>query len=167
MSTIQLLTSLFNYKAWSNNELFGALRLLPESALELYPIVRTLNHIYVADSIFVANLQGITHSYTATNTPETPGIADLHVAVQTTDRWYIQYIESISQEKLLEQIEFSFVDGDMGKMSRQEMLMHVITHGSYHRGAVGKLMAQAGIAPPRDIYTRFLQETDPVRRLRN
>ncbi len=167
MSTTQLLVSLFKYKAWANNELFSALNSLHDFALEMHPVIRTLNHIYVADCIFVANLQGTTHSYTATNTVETPNLTDLYLAVQTTDNWYIEYVASLSSEQLIEQIEFSFVDGDSGKMSRQEMLMHVITHGNYHRGAVGKLMAQAAVPPPRDIYTRFLHETEPARRLRN
>lgn len=167
MSTAQLLVSLFKYKAWTNDELFGALNSLNDSALDMHPVIRTLNHIYVADCIFVANLQGTIHSYTATNTPETPNLTDLYLAVQTTDRWYIEYVASLNSEQLMEQIEFSFVDGDFGKMSRQEMLMHVITHGGYHRGAVGKLLAQATVPPPRDIYTRFLHETEPERRLRS
>lgn len=174
MSATQLLVSLFQCKAWSNHELFGALTSLNESllneplkeaVLDMHSIIRTLNHIYVADCIFVANLQGTTHSYTATNTVETPTLDDLYVAVQATDRWYIEYVASLSSEQLIEQIEFSFVDGDLGKMSRQEILMHIITHGSYHRGAVGKLMTQAAVPPPRDIYTRFLHETEPERRL--
>lgn len=51
-------------------------------------------------------------------------------------------------------------------MSREEMLAHVITHGAYHRGAVGRIMAQLSIAPPRDVYTGFLHATEPHRRER-
>lgn len=169
MSTSQLLVSLFTYKAWTNNELLSALESLnkTEQQVDLHPIIRTLNHIYVADSIFVANLQGIPHGYTATNTTETPNLSDLSAAVRATDNWYIEYVAALNPAQLLEQLEFAFVDGDLGKMSRQEMLMHVITHGSYHRGAVGKLLAQASVSPPRDLYTRFLHETESSRRLRN
>ncbi|WP_348524358.1 DinB family protein [Mesorhizobium sp. L2C089B000] len=33
-------------------------------------------------------------------------------------------------------------------MSRQEMLTHVVTHGGYHRGEIGRILMQIGIAPP-------------------
>lgn len=54
-----------------------------------------------------------------------------------------------------EQLVFGFIDADSGSMSRGEMLMHVITHGSCHLGAAGQVLRGADIAPPRDLYTRF------------
>lgn len=42
--------------------------------------------------------------------------------------------------------------------------MHLITHGGYHRGAVGRIQAQLGVAPPRDLLTKFLHEAEPARR---
>mgnify|MGYP006204349485 CR=1 FL=1 len=111
-----------------------------------------------------ANLQGIKHSYSATNTAETPTLAALQQAVQETDRWYLDYVAGLSAEQLAERLIFTFVDGDTGCMSREEMLAHIVTHGGYHRGAVGRIMAQLQLAPPRDIYTRFLHEDQPQRR---
>jgi uncharacterized damage-inducible protein DinB len=70
----------------------------------------------------------------------------------------------LSAEQLSERIAFSFTDGDSGCMSREEMLAHIVTHGGYHRGAVGRIMAQLTLAPPRDIYTRFLHQNEPQRR---
>lgn len=166
MSTASLLTSLLQYNAWANQELFAEVqRLDPRTQqAELHAAIRILNHIYVVERIFVANLQGISHSYSATNTAETPTLAALYQAVQETDRWYLDYTAGLSAEQLAERLHFSFVDGDQGCMSREEMLAHIVTHGGYHRGAVGRIMAQLALAPPRDIYTKFLHQTEPQRR---
>ena len=51
-------------------------------------------------------------------------------------------------------------------MSREEMLAHVATHGSYHRGAVGRILAQAGGPPLADLYTAYLHRSEPQRRER-
>ena len=118
----------------------------------------------MVERIFVANLQGIHHSYSATNTAETPTLGALQQAVQETDRWYLDYVAGLSAEQLAERLSFTFVDGDTGCMSREEMLAHIITHGGYHRGAVGRILAQLQVAPPRDIYTRFLHQDQPQRR---
>lgn len=166
MSTCTLLTSLFQYKAWANHELFAELqRLDPEThRSELHAALRILNHIHVVERIFVANLQGLQHGYSASNTAETPTLDALYQAVQATDRWYLDYVAGLSADQLRERIAFDFVDGDAGCMSREEMLAHIVSHGGYHRGAVGRIMAQLSIAPPRDIYTRFLHQAEPERR---
>ena len=166
MSNASLLTSLLQYKTWANQELFAELQRLDPLTQhsELHAALRILNHIYVVERIFVANLQGIKHSYSATNTAETPKLAALQQAVQETDHWYLDYVAGLSAEQLAERLSFTFVDGDSGCMSREEMLAHIVTHGGYHRGAVGRIMAQLQLAPPRDIYTRFLHEDQPQRR---
>ena len=102
--------------------------------------------------------------YEGTNTPETPTLDALRDAVATTDRWYVQYVESLPPEKLAEAVPFTFTDGLGACMTREEMLAHVTAHGAYHRGAVGRIMAQLGNPPPRDLYTRYLHSAEPERR---
>jgi uncharacterized damage-inducible protein DinB len=41
-------------------------------------------------------------------------------------------------------------------MTRGEMLLHVATHGTYHRGNIGIVLQKNGIAPPPDRMTDFL-----------
>ena len=50
----------------------------------------------------------------------------------------------------------TYMDGKPACMSRAEMLLHVINHGSYHRGAVGELLHQCGLPAPHDVLSRFL-----------
>ncbi|UTW06331.1 DinB family protein [Pseudomonas benzenivorans] len=166
MSTRNLLASLFQYKAWANQALFAELqRLDPQRhGAELHAALRVLNHIHVVDRIFVANLQSRAHAYDATNSVETPSLEQLRQSVADTDAWYLDYVAELSAEQLRQPLTFTFVDGDAGRMSREEMLAHIITHGGYHRGAVGRIMAQLDFAPPRDIYTRYLHLAEPQRR---
>lgn len=168
MSSSTLLLSLFKYKAWANDELFAELDKLDPQArqAERHLAIRLLNHIHVVDRIFAAHLAGQPHAYTATNTPETPTLAELRDAVAQTDRWYVAYIEGLTPQQFEESLPFVFTDGANGLMSREEMLAHVATHGGYHRGAVGRIMAQAELPPPRDIFTVYLHRAEPARRER-
>jgi uncharacterized damage-inducible protein DinB len=168
MGTSKLLTSLFQYKAWANEEIFSSIMVLDETKhqIECHRAVRILNHIYVVDCIFVANLQRTQHPYTATNTNETPTLDCLLAAVRETDRWYLEYIAKLSTQELEQDIEFTFIDGTLARMSREEILAHIVTHGGYHRGAVGTIMAQLSVSPPRDIFSGFLHASEPTRRNR-
>ncbi len=163
MKTIQ---SLFAQKTWANNELFNALAAVNDAqhAAAVHTAIRTLNHIYVVDRIFQAHLLGEQHGYTATNTEAKPELDDLQFSVTETDAWYESYVSRSSAEVLSESLAFRFTDGDAGTMTREEMLLHVITHGSYHRGNVGQVLKSISIAPPRDLYTKFLHVTEPARR---
>ncbi|WP_374568350.1 DinB family protein [Ideonella sp.] len=168
MSTSTLLLSLFQYKAWANAELFAELRQVDAEAhaAQRHTAIRLLNHIYVVDRIFVGHLSGTPHGHTGTNTTETPTLDALQAAVAETDRWYIDHVATLSPERLREPVSFTFTDGLKGCMTREEMLAHVITHGGYHRGAVGNVMRQADVQPPKDTFTRFLHVTEPERRER-
>jgi len=164
MSTTTL-RSLFGYKSWANQELFGMLAELPQGhAEQLHTCIRTLNHIYVVDRIFRAHLSDEPRPFDATNTKSTPTLAQLQSAVAATDAWYEQYVANLSANSLAEVIDFLFTDGDSGRMSREEILLHVITHGGYHRGNVGQVLKSLSIAPPRDLYTKFLHQSKPARR---
>lgn len=158
-----MLESLFGQKAWANAELFDVLASVTAEA-ELHTAIRTLNHIYVVDRIFRAHLLGEPHGYEATNTKATPALAELRAAVAETDAWYRQYVAGLDEAALAGQVRFRFTDGDMGAMSREEILMHVITHGGYHRGNVGQVLKNIGVAPPRDLLTKYLHVTEPQRR---
>lgn len=166
MSSSTLLRSLFKYKSWADEELFGAVATLDPAThpAELQSAIRVLNHIHVVDRIFAAHLSGQEHGFKGTNTAETPTLEALRGAVAESDRWYEQHVEALPPESLPEHLRFTFTDGEQGQMSREEMLAHVVTHGGYHRGAVGRILAQVSTAPPRDLLTRYLHQSEPGRR---
>lgn len=161
----EILKSLFEYKSWADRELFELLASVePEHAEQLHTSIRTLNHIYVVDRIFKAHLNGESRPFDATNTQTTPSLAQLWTEVAATNTWYEQYVTNLSPSSLVEVIVFEFTDGDRGKMSREEILLHIAMHGGYHRGNVGQVLKSISLMPPRDLYTKFLHLSEPTRR---
>ena len=163
MNTIQ---SLFAQKSWANNELFNLIATVSseQHAAAVHNAIRTLNHIYVVDRIFRGHLISEPHGYASTNTDDTPGLGELQFSVAQTDAWFENYVSKTPISQLSESVAFRFTDGDAGAMTREEMLFHVITHGSYHRGNVGQVLKAISVAPPRDLYTKFLHVSEPARR---
>jgi uncharacterized damage-inducible protein DinB len=47
-------------------------------------------------------------------------------------------------------------------MSREEMLMHVITHGVGHRGQVSAVMLLNSVTPAKDGFTSYLHEAEAL-----
>ncbi|MFD1839925.1 DinB family protein [Paracidovorax cattleyae] len=161
------LVSLFKFKRWSNGELL-ALGIASRDQLpadDFRTFSRLLNHTWCVDRIFRAHLTGdAQRAPLATNTEETPALEALLPEVQASDDWFVRYVEALDTGALAERIAFRFTDGDTGTMSRAEMLHHLLLHGTYHRGAAGRILAVHGVQPPRDAITTFLHRFEPGRR---
>lgn len=166
MNQISTLERLFRYKAQSNDEMLAAMRLFDDVSPAKEIAIRVLCHTYVVDQIFAANLTGAEHGYTSSNKSHAPTLQELSDAIKISDQWYIDYVSRLENAQLAERIDFTFTDGEPGRMSREEMLLHVMIHGASHRGQVGWIMMENSIAPPADRLTSYLHKADASARRR-
>jgi uncharacterized damage-inducible protein DinB len=111
-------------------------------------------------------LTGAEHGYTSPNPSQAPSLEELTAAIKTSDRWYIDYVSRLDEAQMGERIEFAFTDGLPGRMSREDMLMHVTVHGD-HRGQISLIVMQNSIAPPGDGFTSFLHKAEASTRRRS
>jgi len=162
-STLQ---NLFRYKAWANDELLTALSNLGASSPVTDWAIKALTHTYVVDRIFAAHMEGRDHGFTSSNLSPMPTLRDLSLEMRNTDRRYVDYVSTLKNEQLLEQIDFAFTDGAPGRMSREEMLMHVLTHGLGHRGQISALLLLNSITPVKDGFTTYLHNAEAIARRR-
>ena len=154
------LQRLFRYKAWANDELLtGVAKLGGESRITGLA-VKALSHSYIVDRIFAAHLRRKAHAYTSANSSEMPTLEVLSADIRRSDREYVDYVSTLDRGQLTEQIDFAFTDGAAGRMSRAEMLMHVITHGIGHRGQVSAVMLLNSVPPAKDGFTTYLHEAE-------
>tara|TARA_R110002124_G_scaffold72857_2_gene195690 strand:+ start:1074 stop:1577 length:504 start_codon:yes stop_codon:yes gene_type:complete len=160
------LQRLFQYKAWANDELLTNLAELGSSSPITELSIRALSHSYLVDRIFAAHMRKQTHPYTSANLSEMPTLEDLSADIRNCDREYIDYVSPLDDAQLAEQIDFTFTDGAPGRMSLEEMLMHVITHGIGHRGQVSAVMLLNALPAAKDGFTTYLHEAEAAARRR-
>jgi uncharacterized damage-inducible protein DinB len=154
------LQRLFRYKAWADDELLTTLAGLGSGSPITELAIKALSHTYVVDRIFAAHLQQRDHAYASANLGRMPAIEDLCADIRASDREYIDYVSTLDRDALAEQIDFTFTDGAPGRMSREEMLMHVITHGVGHRGQVSAVMLLHSAVPANDGFTTYLHKAE-------
>lgn len=159
MNPLQTLT---RYKAWADELFFPVVATLPEEELSApRPIVfgsllRTLNHVYAMDQVWRAHLEGRPHGYSSRN-PESPPLAQLHEAQRDLDAWYVDYADSLSDALREQPVDFTFIGGGAGRMTRGDILLHVVNHASYHRGNVADMLYPLGVLPPTTDLPVFLR----------
>jgi len=166
MDHVSTLQRVFSYKAKANGDVLAAMRQFDEASPAKEIAVRVLSHTYVVDQIFAANLRRAEHGYTSPNTSHAPSLEELSAAIKASDQWYLDYVSRIDEAQLAERIDFTFTDGLPGRMSREEMLMHVTVHGEYHRGQISLILMENSITPPGDGFTSYLHKAEASTRRR-
>jgi len=160
----ETLSMLARYNAWANRVMFDAVAALPEGealkprASLFRNMVHTLNHNYVIGLIWQAHMSGREHGFAARNTPDHPPLPELRRSQELLDAWYISQSDALSGEALGERLAFTLIGGNRGEMTRAEMLLHVVTHCSYHRGFVADLFFQVPARPPAMDLPVYLRE---------
>lgn len=158
MSYSGAVRTLTAYNAWANDGLFTILETtdevqrIPEAPI----LLAILNHAHVVSQIFRAHMTGESHEYQSANPEYALPLDEVSASARAIDAWYCDYAHSLNETELTQRIDFCFTSGEKASMTRAEMILHVVNHGTYHRGNAGVILQKNGILPNRDVITDFL-----------
>ncbi|MRV75059.1 damage-inducible protein DinB [Duganella sp. FT92W] len=161
-----MLIDIFKYKQWADRRTLDAVATIDQHAFAgaLAFARQQLNHMVRVEELFKARLLGEPEPHASTNTELVPDLTSLGQRITASNRWFASFVKEIKPPLLDERLHFQFVDGQQGSMTRQEILFHIVNHGTYHRGAIGHALDLAGAARPADTYTVFIHAAEPDRR---
>lgn len=152
-----------DYNQWMNNKLYAAARTLPAEALAAErqaffgSIIGTLNHLVVADTIWLqrfaahpANhpaLEAIVRlpAPTALNTLLFADIEALSKQRQLLDETIKQWAAQLSEDDLLAVLHYRNMKGIAAAKRFSSLVTHFFNHQTHHRGQVSTLLFQAGV----------------------
>ncbi|MGI9260236.1 MAG: DinB family protein [Gammaproteobacteria bacterium] len=164
MSSAENLQTLTSYKAWANERLYRSLDGISDSDLaadrktRLGSILATLNHLYAIDLVWQAHLENRSHGFSTRRPILFRELSDLRSAQNTIDRWYIDYTSELNPDRAETVVDFEFIDGGRGTISRAEILIHVVNHATYHRGHVTDAMLEIPMRPPVTDFPVYLRD---------
>ncbi|MBV1788420.1 DinB family protein [Marinobacterium sp. D7] len=162
MNAVQTLT---RYKAWADDLFLSTVAELPESELiaprpiRFGSIIHTLNHSYAMDFVWKCHLTGQPHGLTTRNPTTPPAMSDLVIDQHAIDRWFIDYADTLTDTQLKEVVPFEFIGGGEGAMSREDIILHVVNHTTYHRGHVADMLYTLDVFPPTTDLPVFLRSS--------
>ena len=164
LSTVHRMTA---YMAWADDVVLRNAERLPEAEL-MAPrdalfgsVAGTFDHILVVAEIFRAHLEGRTHPHTARYRSDVLPFADVAERLRAMNDHYVDMARRWTAVDLAETVTFEFVGGGEGTMTREDILLHLVNHSTYHRGFVSTLLypLKPGGAP--NDLTVFLRDVWP------
>jgi uncharacterized damage-inducible protein DinB len=142
-----------NYTAWASNKLvLAASDLTPDELVRDFNtanhnVLGTLVHIFAADRIWLGRIEG--NPPARFMVPE----QDMHLSVLSNEwpallgRWK-QWAALLTEESIQADVSFKSIKGDAFAAPTWAIVMHVVNHGTHHRGLVSGLLRAMGHTPP-------------------
>ena len=167
---MQRLEMLARYKAWADKRLHATLAGVPKTDLAAPSpifagsILRTLNHVHLMDEVWKSHLLGVPHNLTTRNPEATPPLSELRGAQREIDAWYIDYAAAMMPDACNDVVHFTFIGGGDGALRREDIVLHVVNHTTYHRGHLTAILNQMGMQPQATdlpVFLRNAQSTPP------
>jgi uncharacterized damage-inducible protein DinB len=151
------------FMKWADEIMLAALLNVPseraraDTGSSFKSMLDTLNHVYLAELVWFKRIQGEQKRLAELESP-TDATALVQAWTDMHKSW-LDWAASMSSEDWPGPFTFRSSAGAESTMPYWQIAMHVVNHGSYHRGQFATMLRQAGIAPPATdllIYYRSL-----------
>ncbi len=156
------------YNQWANERLYAACAKLHENDLFLQrpsffgSIHATLNHILVADRIWMGRLTGHPAKIARLDEILYGDFAGLRVARTAEDAQIVAYCDALDEPTANTTLRYTNMAGESLATPVRWVLTHFFNHQTHHRGQTHGLLSQTGVSPPPLDLLYYLREVPPA-----
>ncbi|MCR5859132.1 DinB family protein [Mesorhizobium sp. J428] len=154
------------YNSWANGQLYDAALELSEDELNrdtgafFRSMMATLNHILVADRIWMKRFTGEGQAPATLDTILFSDVAKLRAAREAEDQRIANYVEGLTEKALTGRFTYMTVT-DMRTVSQRlaPALAHIFNHQTHHRGQAHTILTSLG-KPSLTLDLIYFQRTE-------
>lgn len=137
---------LYRYNEWSNRRVLGAIE---RQNVTTEKILSIFSHQLVANFLWLHRIKGLpAPDLKLWQTYDLPKLREL---VDEGSKQWIEFVDSTDNFNRI--LKYKNYVGDYYETNVEHIMMHLVNHGSYHRGQVALLLRQNGFEP---INTDFI-----------
>jgi uncharacterized damage-inducible protein DinB len=148
------------YSRWASERSVQAARALSEEELakdlgnSQGGVLSTLAHIYQADRIWLSRLKG-TPRFTLSDTAESWTLDSLAGAWAKTADEFREWLPGAGDLRAV--LQYTNLAGQEHRLPVWQVILHVVNHGTYHRGQITTMLRQLGYTPiATDLHVFYL-----------
>ena len=150
--TPEYIRVLLDYNYWARDRALASAGQLSSEQLSrnlgssFGSVLDTLVHMYFAEWIWYRRWQGESPS-ARPDTSQLVSVAVLREAWTPLEQQIRSCIEGLGAEGLGRMLEYTSMNGQVSTSTFWQMIVHVVNHGTYHRGQVATMLRQLGATP--------------------
>ena len=141
------------FMKWADDIMLAALFQVPRDQVSLdlgnsfQSLFGTLNHVYLAELLWFRKLTGEPNTLFA-ECRSPVDLDELGAEWPALHQRWLDWSCSLSSEEWATVLVYKNLAGTESKLPYWQIVMHLVNHGSYHRGQVATMLRQSGIKPP-------------------
>jgi uncharacterized damage-inducible protein DinB len=150
--TLDVLQDHLSYTAWASRRLLDAASNLTADELNRdfgtanSSVINTLIHIYSADKVWLDRVQGKSpESFTSRENPTVPS---LHTAWLAVHEGWSRWAGALKPSSPETDISYFDLKRKEWRQPLWQIVLHVVNHGTHHRGQVSGFLRSLGHTPP-------------------
>lgn len=153
----QHFTLMAAYNRWANARLYTMAAAQPDELLRkpvgvyFKSLLGTLNHLLVADLIWMSRLEGTGHQPTELDAILHDDLAALRRARESEDDRMARFVERCAEADFEKTVEFRTMKGIPMQQPLWEILAHVFNHQTHHRGQAHAALTVLGVSEPESL----------------
>jgi uncharacterized damage-inducible protein DinB len=153
------------YNRWANRRLYDVAAGLPDDARKrdvgvfFRSLHGTLNHLLVADRVWLRRLTGEGPEPARLNEILYDGFDDLRAAREAEDARVIRFIDGLDEADLAAAFEYRTLGGRAFSQRRCDVLSHLFNHQTHHRGQAHAALTILGVAEPDPLDLLAMQRS--------
>ncbi len=153
MIPLAAVRQLFEYNYWARDRQLAACAALSDEQFARvvggsFPSVRdTLVHLMAVEWLWLERWRG-NSPRSLLRAADFPALAAVEAHWRTVEREMREYIAALSDAELGQTRTYVSTRGQTWTYPLGQMVMHLLSHQSYHRGQITNLLRQLGVQPP-------------------
>ena len=151
-----LFEDLFTFNCEANNAFIEVMKTNPDAIPEKATVL--FCHVLNAQILWLDRLRDLPRSLDdAWQTYDLETCATLNESLTMQS---LEYVQSVANPiRFLQPFGYKNLLGESHESLLRDVLIHVVNHGTYHRGQVALLLKEAGFQPPRTDYVHLQRLT--------
>jgi uncharacterized damage-inducible protein DinB len=166
MVSVEVLQTHIGYTAWASRALVEAASGLSQAELTRdfgtadKSVLGTLVHVFAADRVWLTRLQREPKAAFITD-------ADYSLAVLQNDwpalhaRWKA-WAAGLTEAETRADVSYTDMRGNPWRQPMWQLILHVVNHGTHHRGQVSGFLRTMGHTPPKLDLVNYYRDQIPV-----
>ncbi|MBP0726540.1 DinB family protein [Bacillus sp. RG28] len=160
---------MYNYHYWANKKIFDRLKELPNDVYfkeinSIFPTIsNVITHIYLTDYVWLDVISGKSMKE-AMGFANSIGEQTKSIGIEEMETSYLnlskRYIDILIMEDNEEPIVVDNPYAGGLETSISETILHIVTHGSYHRGNIAAMLRQQGYQSVMQDYGLYLYDKE-------
>ncbi len=127
------------FMRWADERMLGAV------AENMPDQISVLSHIYLAEAVWLGRVKGQA-DLMITQLPAPPNMPELQRVWPTLHQEWLDWANDLAAWDTL--VPHRNLQGALFQMPAWQIVLHLVNHGSFHRGQVAAMLRAAGFTPP-------------------